>query len=57
MQKMEKMEDRHSKGKDKTKPTAVPLTGNCIQTRQSRSECISQEKEDEIPNRCKRMKG
>lgn len=53
MQKKEKTEDRHSKGKDKTKLTAIPLTGNRIQTRQSKLERISQEKEEEIPNRCK----
>ena len=41
MQKKEKTEDRHSKGKDKTRLTVVPLTGNHIQTRQSKLEHIS----------------
>lgn len=57
MQKKEKMEDCHPKGKDKTKLTAIPLTGNHMQTRRSKLERISQEKEEEIPNRCKRTRG
>ena len=56
MQKMKKMGDRHFRGKDKAKPTNVPLTGNRIQTRQSRSERMSQEKEEEMPYQCKRTK-
>lgn len=56
MQKKRKMEDRHSKGKDKKKSTVVPLTMNHIQMRQSRLERTSQEKEEEIPNRRKRKK-
>ena len=56
MQKLKKLEEHHSKGKDKTKSIVVPLTGNRIQMRQSRSERIGQEKEEEIPNRHKRMK-
>jgi len=56
MQKIKKMEDDHFKGKDKVKPTVVPLTRNHIQMRKSRSERISEEKEEEIPNQRKRTK-
>lgn len=57
MQKEEKTKDFHPKGKDNKKLIVVPLTGNHIQTRQSKLECINQEKEKEIPNRCKRTRG
>lgn len=56
MQKMKKMEDRHFRGKAKAKPTTMPLTGNHIQTRQSRSERMGQEKEEETPYQRKRTK-
>lgn len=56
MQKMKKMVDHHFKGKDKVKPTDVPLKGNHIQMRQSRSKRISQEEEEEIPNQHKRTR-
>jgi len=57
MQKKEKTEDFRPKGKDKTKLTDVPLTRNCMQTRRSKLEHINQEREKEIPNRCKRIRG
>lgn len=41
MQKKEKTEDCHSKGKDKTRLTIVPLIGNHIQARESKLERIS----------------
>jgi len=56
MQKIKKMEDRHFEGKDKAKSTDDPLIGNRIQTRQSRSEHMGQEKEQELQYQCKRMK-
>ena len=37
MQKEGKTKDFHSKGKKKVGLTAVPLTGNCMQTRKNRS--------------------
>ena len=45
---MKKMEDFPFGGKDKAKPTAIPLTGNLIQTRQSRLECMGQGREEEM---------
>ena len=57
MQKKEKTKDFHPKGKDKTKLTVVPLTANRMQTNQSILEHISQEREEEIPNRHKRTRG
>lgn len=55
-QKEEKTKDCHPKGKDKTKLTAIPLTGNRMQIRRSKLEHNSQEKEKEIPNWHKRTK-
>ena len=57
MQEKEKMEDCHPKGKDKTKLTVVPLIGNRMKTKQSKLERISQEREKEISNQCKRTRG
>ena len=48
MQEGEKMRSCHSKGKDKDRLTAVPLTGDRMQTRQRKSKQISPEKEVEI---------
>jgi len=47
MQKVKKMENHNSGGKDKAKPTVVPLTESRIQTRRSISEHMTQEKEEE----------
>ena len=41
MQKEEKAEDSHPKGKYKTKLTVVPLTRNHIQTRRSKLDRIN----------------
>ena len=57
MQKEEKTEDYHPKGKNKTKLIVVPLTGNHVQTRQSKLEHKSQKKRKEISNRHKRTRG
>jgi len=43
-----------SEGKDKEEITAVPLKGNRMQTRLSRSKQIGPEKEEEIPTRRRR---
>ena len=43
-----KRKDCHSKGKRKAGLTAVPLTGNRMQTRQTKSKRISPGKEIEI---------
>jgi len=48
MQEEGKMEDCHSKGKDKARLTDVPLTGNRMQTRQTKSKRINPGKEMEI---------
>ena len=45
-----------SKGKDKDGLTTVPLTGNCMQTRQNKSKQISPGKEVEISARRKKEK-
>ena len=57
MQEKEKAEDCHPKGKDRKKLTIVPLVGNCMQTRRSKLERISLEREKEISNRRKRTNG
>ena len=57
MQKEEKTEDCHPKGKNETKLTAIPLAGNHVQTRRSKLEYNNQKKEKEISNRCKRTRG
>ena len=56
MQEEEKMKDCRSKGKDKAELTVVPLTGNRMQTRQTKSKRISPGKEVEISARCKKEK-
>jgi hypothetical protein len=43
-----------SKGKDKDRVTVVPLTGDRVQTRLSRSKQIGPEKEEKIPARRRR---
>ena len=48
MQEEGKTKGCHSKGKDKAGLTAVPLTGNRMQTRQNKSKRISPGKEVEI---------
>jgi len=57
MREKEKMENCHPKGKDRTKLTDVPLVGNRMQIRRFKLEHISQEREMEIPNWCKRTRG
>jgi len=47
MQKVKKLENHYSRGKDKAKPTTLPLTGNDIQTRKLRLKHMDQEKEEE----------
>ena len=56
MQEGVKTRSFRSKGKDKDKITVVPLTGNRMQTRQSKSKQIGPEKKVEIPTRCRREK-
>ena len=56
MQEKGKMKDCRSKGKDKAGLTAVPLTGNRMQTRQTKSKHISPGKEVEISARRKKEK-
>jgi len=55
MQEGRKTRSCHSKGKDKDVITVVPLMGDCMQTRQSKSKRISPGKEVEISAR--RRKG
>jgi len=54
MQEEGKMKDYRSKGKEKARLTVVPLTGNCMQTRQTKSKHISPGKEVEILARRKK---
>ena len=56
MQEEGKMKSCHSKGEDKDGLTAVPLTGNCMQTRQNKSKRINPGKEVEISARRKKEK-
>lgn len=56
MQEEGKMKDYRSKGKDKARLTAIPLTGNRMQTRQTKSKRISPGKEMEISARRKKVK-
>ena len=56
MQEEGKMKECRYKGKDKAMLTAVPLTGNRMQTRQTKSKCISPGKEMEISARRKKVK-
>ena len=51
-----KTKNCHSKGKDKDGLTVVPLTGNRMQTRKSKSKRIILEKEVEISARRRREK-
>lgn len=57
MQEEGKTKDCHPKEKDKAKLTAVPLAGNHMQTRRTKSKHISQGKEMEISGRRKKVKG
>lgn len=57
MQEKEKTEYCRPKGKDRIKLIVVHLAGNCMQTRQSKLEYIIQEREKEIPNWRKRIRG
>ena len=56
MQEGEKTRSFRSKGKDKDRLTAVPLMGDRMQTRQSKSKRISLGKEVEISAQCRREK-
>ena len=50
------MENHYSGGKDKAEKTTIPLIGSRIQTRRSRSERMTQEKEEETRYQRKRTK-
>ena len=56
MQEEGKMKDCRSKGKEKARLTIVPLTGNHMQTRQTKSKRISPGMEVEISARHKKEK-
>ena len=56
MQEGGKTRSCRSKGKDKNGLTVVPLKGDRMQTRQSKSKRISSGKEVEISARCRREK-
>ena len=56
MQEEGKTKDCRSKGKDKARLTTVPLTGNRMQIRQTKSKRISPGKEMEISARRKKEK-
>jgi len=56
MQEEGKTKSFHSKGEDKDKLTAVPLTGNRMQTRQIKSKRINPRKEVDISARRKKEK-
>ena len=56
MQEGVKMRSCRSKGKDKDEITVVPLTGDRMQTRKSKSKQISPEKEVETPAQRRREK-
>ena len=57
MQKKGKTKDFHPKEKDRAELTVVPAAGNHMQTWKSELKHISQGKEKEISNRCKKTKG
>jgi len=57
MQKEGKTKDCHAEGKNKVRLTAIPLTGNHMQTRQNRSKQIIPGKEVEMSAQRKKEKG